>query len=397
MLLSDKCTESSRSAQESQPVVIEQVKRYFESRDSLRRGICLLNAGCHAEAVDAFRAAMRGNPDSSSLPELLARAYMGCGQYAAAVGQLSELIDRDSDDMASRVRHGLLLWKDGNRSEAIASLRSSIASAPDCAELHFQLGNLLAETGDDEEAEIRYTAAVTLDPKHADAIVNLAMCHAARCEPARALRLLRTAQALRPHDARIGLLLGMALRTTTGLAGSHRAITEMPATSNHTSPRAVGTLSRIIERDPDFLDVFKDITADDELFELLSVAIDAAIQQAPSSSKLHFHRGWVMRRLGRLNEATTATKHGLSIEPDNVRAIIQLARLHEQAGRSDLAVERLEEALRLGACYPDVYVFLGSLYRESGECRRARRAYRRALELNADYDEARLALETLSE
>ncbi len=396
MLLGDKCTENPRSEQEPRPDVVECVKRYFESRDFLRRGICLLNAGCHAEAVTAFRAAMRGNPDSSSLPELLARAYMGCGQYAAAVNQLADLVERDSDDIASRVRHGLLLWKGGDRAEAIESLRASVATAPDCAELHFQLGNLLAETGDDEEAEMRYTAAITLDPKHAEATVNLAMCHAARQEPERALRLLRTAQALRPEDARIGLLLGMALRATAGVVGAHRAITEMPSTSMQACDRAVRTLSRIVERDPEFLDVFMEVTADDELFELLSSAIDAAIQRSPSVSGLHFHRGWVMQRLGKLDEATMATEHAVSIAPDDVRALIQLARLHHQADRSDLAIERLEEALRLGACYADVYVFLGRLYRESGECGRARRAYHQALELNADYDEARLALETLS-
>ncbi|NOX57282.1 MAG: hypothetical protein GXP29_00290 [Planctomycetes bacterium] len=43
------------------------LKRYFEGQNHLRKGICLLNAGAHKEAVRELSKASRLNPESKSL------------------------------------------------------------------------------------------------------------------------------------------------------------------------------------------------------------------------------------------------------------------------------------------------------------------------------------------
>jgi len=378
--------------------LVEQVKRYFDSRDKLRRGLCLLNAGCHQEAVKTITEATRLNPDSLTLTEQLVRAYVGCEDYQAAADQVSKIIAKDPDDITPRIRHAMLLFKSGDKKGAIGSLRESIATHRDCAELHYQLGNLLAELGEEEEAEMRFTLAVDLDPRHADAMVNVAMCHAAREQPDRALRFLLRAQTLRPHDARIALLLGMATRAADHKVFRFDGMLNMPSHSATDDRHATQALTGIIERDPEFVDAFTGLPADEvdrDVFEVLCETLSRAVERHPDDADLHFQHGAVLERLGRSDEALAASEQAVTFDPDHVRALIQLATLHRKRENIDEAIRCLEQVVRLGIRFADVFVALGTLYRQNDRIDQARNAFAQALEINQDYQEARLALEDL--
>lgn len=86
----------------------------------------------------------------------------------------------------------------------------------------------------------------------------------------------------------------------------------------------------------------------------------------------------------------------MKLRPRFIKALIQLARLYRQTNRHADACRRLEDAIRLGAEYADVYCTLGNLYRDSGMVERAREAYRRALRINPQYAEAEHALQTVT-
>ena len=60
------------------------LQRYYEGRNGLRRGLCLLAAGRHDEAIRDLTAAAQANPNSLSLPTYLAAAYVGKGRFNAA-------------------------------------------------------------------------------------------------------------------------------------------------------------------------------------------------------------------------------------------------------------------------------------------------------------------------
>ena len=50
---------------------LELLKRYYEGRQHLRRGICLLNAGQYDQAAASFAQAERANPNGRSLASLM--------------------------------------------------------------------------------------------------------------------------------------------------------------------------------------------------------------------------------------------------------------------------------------------------------------------------------------
>ena len=72
-----------------------------------------------------------------------------------------------------------------------------------------------------------------------------------------------------------------------------------------------------------------------------------------------------------------------------------MADLYGQTDQWSRGVERLEQAIRAGADYPDVHCLIGRLCQVGGQLDRARKAYKRALDLNEHYRAAREALETL--
>lgn len=381
------------------PGAIEKVRRYYQSRDHVRRGICLLNARCYEQAVEAFSAGLKLHPESANLSEYLARSYIGCGDYRAAAEQMSELADRDPQDATSRIRQAMLLWKNDEPKGAIASLRSAITDDPECAELHFQLGTLLAYMDESREAEMHFTTALSIDGRHVDAMVSLAMCHGAREEPGRAAAYLRKAQSLQPHNARIGLLLAHASRAADETGDTGAAV--MPPAAEPDKAEEVAALSDIIQQDPEFLDTFLDLSpgeldTDAEFYELLASTVDHAVKHQPDRAELRYHYARVLDRLGRPEDAIESVERALAIRPGYIRALIESAKLYHKTHRLADATARLEETVRRGAEYADVYLLLGDVYRDRGQTGRAREAYRHALSINENYIEARTALAELT-
>jgi tetratricopeptide (TPR) repeat protein len=373
----------------------DQVRRFFEARDHLRRGICLLNAGQYDRAAGEFTASLHINPNSDNVREYLAKAQIGRRDDRAAADAVAETIKIDPENVTARVRHALLLYRDGDTDGAIRSLRRGVGYAPDCAELHFQLGTILAAHDAQDEAELRFTQALVLDRKHVGAIVGLSMCYAATGDVTRSLNLLSRAHSLEPSNARVGFLLSVGMRAEDT---SERILTRYTPVPDDDAG-AIDELRKLIEADPDFVDAFLDLPDDhnnEEVCHLIDEAIDGAIREDCDRADLFLQRGRVLRRIGRLDQAITVTEESARLDPNNANALIHLARLYQNAGRHSESASCLERALATGVRYADAFLLLGDAYRHSGEVDRAETAYREAVHINQDYKEAKEALASLA-
>jgi tetratricopeptide (TPR) repeat protein len=331
--------------------LVAAVRRYFEARHHVRRGICHLNAGTFAEAAREFTEASEANPQGDALASYLAPALRGNGSQSDDTEDPARVLERRPDDVDARIRHALSMWKSGRSRDAIASLRDGLKQNPEAAELHFQLATLLGACEEAEEAELRFTQAVALCPDHADALVGLAMCEAGRHSPRDALKHLQRAQRLRPGDARVNLLLTMAVQAAGEQRHSAPMLAAMPG-PDAPEPEAVEELSRVIEAEPGFVDAFLSLPASDvdgEVFELLAATLKRALRRQPELADLHYHCGRVLARLGRRDEAIDLTERAVVLDPKFVKALIHLAKLYMQTDRLADAMTRLEESLRLGA------------------------------------------------
>jgi len=297
------------------------------------------------------------------------------------------------------IRLAHVLHEDGRCDEAVSVLRDCIARSPENAELHYQLGTLLTDRDDYEEAELRFVQAVNLDRQHTEAYVCLGLCCGVRQAPDEALRHLRRAQARRPRDARIGKLVALAAKAASDAGYKVGICATMPDDEIAGDPQGVEALAGVIENDPEFIGAILSIPVDrvhEQLFALMLKTIQVALERQPEHAELHYHCGRVLARLGRRDDAIHANEKAVAIDPKCVNALVELGRLYQETDRYADAADRLEQAIDAGAAYADVYFMLGNLYRDRGDCEQARKAYVGALRINKQYGDAKKALDALS-
>lgn len=376
----------------------QRIRKRVESADLVRRGVCLINAGRYDEASQVLTTAVEAGCTDRSIPAFLTACLVGQDRPDEATERLSNHVRKDPSNIAARIRRALLLLSAGRGDEAIQTLRDGMKAAPECSELHFQLGLLLASREQYEEAELRFTQALSIDADHTEARVNLALCRGAAGAPSDALSHLQQAQASRPFDARIAFLLASAAKAVRQEGYSVRVRASMPEDDTFEDDRGIESLSRVIEKDPEFVDAFLSVRAgdvDERVFATLLRTLHVALARRPEHAELHFHCGRVLSRLGRTKDAIKQNEQAIRIDPKFVQALIELANLYRQTDRGADATTRLEQAIATGVEYADVYYLLGSLYREQGRLGRARTAYKSALKLNDRYEAASRALEAL--
>ncbi len=389
---------SGNAATQTEVLLVNVLKSRYEAADQVRRGVCLLNAGQFQLAEVAFRRAVESGCADQSLPALLAASLVAQDRMTAATEQFVEAVKQEDAQVPARIRHALWLWSTGDSDGAINALREAVRVDPECAELHFQLGTLLTTREEYEEAELRFMQATNIDRDHVEAAVSLALCCGVRRAPEEALVHLQRAQARRPLDARIGLLLAQAAAAVDRQGQQARVLAEMPTETDLFEQRGIEELSRVIEGEPDFVDAFLSIPigeVDEQTYAMLLRTIEAALSRQPQQAELHYHCGRVLERLGRQEEAIEQNERAVQLNPGFTRALIELGKLYHRTDRNADALTRLERAIDNGAEYADVYYLLGNLYRNEGKISRARTAYQKAIVLNKDYEAAIAALKAL--
>ena len=371
---------------------------YYEGQSHLRRGLCMLSAGRYDDALTEFTAAERVNPDSLPLPGYLAAAHLGHGRYDQAAEALDRAAAHEPKNVVAQVRYALAVWKTGRTEASIELLREAISRNPESAELQFQLATILATEGLTDEAELRFTQATAIDPEHVEALVGLAMCHGVSGNTIAAVAALRRAQGRAPHNSRVALLLTHALKAADSAPAQPVRIA-MPEENTPRDERTIDELAAVIEAEPDFVESFLSLDPEEvnaEVFTVLVNTINRALERSPEHADLHYHCGCLLLRLGRMNHAIAAVERAVRLRPTFTKALIQLAKLYQRGDREADARARLEEVIRLGVEYADVYCLLGNLYRDGGMLKRAREAYRHALGINPNYRAAREALAAVS-
>jgi len=378
--------------------LVERVRSQFEAKDLVRRAVDRFHAGRFDEALSLFQDALARGADGTTLTDYLADCHVFAGHYSDAAQALDRKAASKHRTVGDAVRHAYVLSAGGRTERAIDTLRGAVRRNSESAELHFHLGTLLSEIGEVEEAELRFAQVLSIDAGHVDAMVSLGLCYGVRQDIASAFTWLQRAQARRPGDARIGIMLTQAAKAlyqktaASGLSPILRTYDEAAQAAD------IEELARVIEADPDFVDAFLALSntkVNEEVFAVLLRTLETALERQPEHAELHYHCGRVLDRLGRCDAAIIENERAVAIDPMFTRALIELGRLYRRTNRTTDAASRLEAAIMTGADYADVHFLLGKLYCDLGAIEKARRSFRRALSLNDRYEAAREALELL--
>jgi tetratricopeptide (TPR) repeat protein len=189
----------------------------LDPRDAKARndlGLTLAVKGDRDGAIDAYREAIRIDPGYAWARNNLGVALREKGDLDGAIEQFQELTRLDPQSADAHVNLGDALQARGDRAGAADAYQKATWLRPSAVS-HYNLGNLLRQTGRPEEAERAYREAVRLDGNHHGAAIDaLADLQLSRGNLDGAIATYQKSLQLQPEDqaARVGLAHARRLR-----------------------------------------------------------------------------------------------------------------------------------------------------------------------------------------
>ncbi len=181
-------------------------------------GECALSCDRPAEAAEYLADALKLRPTHRDGRLALARALLAAGRPAEALDTLDPLANDTALGVAQTLR-GTALNALSRPEEAVTAFTHALATLPDDAETHLNLGNAYADLDEPDLAEPHIRRAIALQPAMAEAHASLGHILAADGRLEEAIACQEAAIAIRPDFAAAHWNQGVALL----LAGDMKA------------------------------------------------------------------------------------------------------------------------------------------------------------------------------
>jgi tetratricopeptide (TPR) repeat protein len=265
-----------------------------------------VNAQKYAEAIDAGQKLIADGYRKAELYNLLAEAYEKAGQTKQAYDSLRTATQLEPSEETNYIDLITLCIDHKNYDLASEIAGIGLARLPASERLHVQLGVVLAMKAQLEEAKKQFELAATLAPDRSLPPVALALVSMQMNRPNDAVLQLRNRVRQFPNDYLALWFLGEALNRSGTVPGSPR------------QKEAVEALQRSVRINPN-------ISQSQELL------------------------GKLLARDGNFEEAAVHLERAITLEPENVAAIYQLAQVYSRKGNAPRAKELFAKVSKMKA------------------------------------------------
>jgi tetratricopeptide (TPR) repeat protein len=130
------------------------------------RGVELYDQGKYAEAIDAYKLALRKNPEDLFAKYNLAVVYQDQGKHDRALDLYQEIL-KTTEDTNSRINIAAIYYNRGDQERALQELETAAKNNRDSAEPSSALGEYLVRQNLLGPAEKKYLEALSIDDQHA--------------------------------------------------------------------------------------------------------------------------------------------------------------------------------------------------------------------------------------
>jgi protein O-mannosyl-transferase len=268
---------------------------------------------------------------------------------------------------------GIVLNDRGDTDEAITHYRQAIALRPSYAEAHYNLGRLLAQKGQLDDAVTHYEKALELNPTDAEAQNNLGVTLFGSGRLDDAIAHYKKALAIRPDYAEASCNLANALVFKGDLDGAIARYSACLALSPNHAEAQYNLASALLRKG----------RTDDAIAHY-----QKTLELLPDSADAHANLGSAFLAKGRAREAIAEYRNAVRISPENVAAQSNLAWLLatssdpslRNGSEAVLLAERAESESSRSENDPIVLRILAAAYAEADRFADAKETAQRALE-----------------
>ena len=253
------------------------------------------------EAISALRAFLDRDPASADARRLLADAHVGAGDLAAADREQRRAYELGGHSFADLRRVVTVLMRAGAPADALSLIREHVAARPDASAARLLLAQVLGRSGKLDEALAEAASLVEEEPENV--------------------------------QARLILATACMLQKRFGDAAAHYEAVLLRDPAN----RAAGNNLAYI------LAEHLDRPSEAERVVL------PAVRRFPESAPVQDTYGWILYKIGKLEEARDALEKSLKLAPDQPGTMFHLAVVCKHLDDPDRARELLRRALELNA------------------------------------------------
>jgi tetratricopeptide (TPR) repeat protein len=327
----------------------EQVKSATQSYNS---GLAAVKAERWEEAATFFERTVALSPQDATAQMLLGYSYLKQGRNADALQTLSVAQKLSTQlDVKSRAfvqnYMGLAQWNIRDYANALKSYRSALALDKNYSDARYNLAFALLSRRQGREAIGHFNQLIARSPRDAALHDGLGQAYESIGNWTRSAAAYRAAIALAPKEASYALNLGaMLVRSdpTGAVRGRHEA--------------AVAMLKRAVSLDP---------------------------QEAPAYLQL----GLVYLQKKRWSDAQSALRSYVALRPQDFTGQFNLALSLDYAAKLDEALQTYAAAERVQPTDPSVKNNIGRIHLKQGKLEEAVVQFRRALDLDSSFLDAR--------
>jgi len=175
--------------------------------------------GQYSDATGSYEAALKLDPKSSTIHDLLANAYGAAGEKDQAQTEYERAIELDPENMDLRLKYGQYLVPT-DQQKAAEQYQAVVQMYPKVPDYRVKLGAALLLTGDTQAADEQFQSAVNLDPRSANLQEDLGNANLAIGHPERALGYYEEALKIDPNSQLYALNLGKTHAQLSTLNGN---------------------------------------------------------------------------------------------------------------------------------------------------------------------------------
>ncbi|HEY1579591.1 MAG TPA: tetratricopeptide repeat protein [Terracidiphilus sp.] len=328
---------------------------------TLRHAVELQQSGHYAEAIDGYQSFLKAHPDAGPVRSNLGAALAHEGRYIEAIREYTLALKSDPANNGIRFNLALAYYKAGHIPDAV------------------------------REFEAVYAAQTQSDPNHERLALLLAECYLRQGENARVISLLDPMATSDQNNPALDYELGTALlhegQTERGALLIERLLKNGDTAQAHML--MAYTRYQAHDKGAAMVEVNQAIAIDPNLPEAYSLkgrlaflesdmkGAEASFRKALTLDGNNFEAllwsGTLLRQEGRLEESQKFLSHAVELQPAEVRARYQFARVCSDLGDDKRAAELLEALIKDHPEYTEAHRSLVTIFFRLGRADDGRR------------------------
>jgi tetratricopeptide (TPR) repeat protein len=329
--------------------------------------------------------------------------HLGQGKIEQAISSFQQAVDYNHDYTEARIKLGISQGFAGRYDEAEKNLSYILEKRPSFADVYYYLGIIHASNKQTLKAVQDLEKAVTINPAYKDAILKLGVLYCQQQQYDLALNMLERASRLAPPDQDL-LALVEAGRNIIAAHGDESSdlvplFASYIGNSDQIDELVKGFVTHL-SISPNLNDIMAIIEKGgfprDNLESLLLLFQDYKAM-FPEYSDIHYMLGILYKKLDHIQDAERCFTESVRLNPNYVKARLNLFNLLKEQGRFQEALEHGYALERFNLLYPDLYCGLAETFLGLGRYSEAEEFARKAASISPVYQRVHQVFQRIRE